>query len=177
MIRVVLLLMAILTTGEAVAQAPANKMNFPGRKAYIVNNCPFIELSGFSFENKYERSNFRLQTNLSWRNRGNVGITAFEVVVAKYDPFNRPLVGSRWFVPGHDSANYTPLMPGMQSSDGTSGLGSEHVYTGFAYVRAARLEDGTIWLFDQKKVEAEIQKLLPAIKDFSILNPPVAKSE
>ena len=37
--------------------------NFPDRRAYIVNNCPFIELSDFSFENKYQDRSDRFHQN------------------------------------------------------------------------------------------------------------------
>jgi hypothetical protein len=30
------------------------KDNFPDRKAIIVNNSPHVELSGFTFQNKYQ---------------------------------------------------------------------------------------------------------------------------
>jgi hypothetical protein len=155
-----------------------SKMNFPDRKPYVVNNSPFLQLSNFRFSNQFRDHRYVLITDLTWKNVGTVPITAFEIVLAYYDPFNRSIrTGGRWLVPGTNSANYSPLAPGASSSDGTIGIRTEDAYTGFAFVRAVRLQNGTVWMFDEKAVEAEIKKRLPQIKDFRNINPELSKKD
>ena|SRR6185312_10049823 len=164
-------LIFILLSPIILAQTLGNE-NFPERKAYIINNCPFLELSGFSFINRYQNYRNALHTDLSWKNTGSKGITAFEVVVAYYDPFNRPLrQGGRWLVPGTNSADWRPLMPGKSATDGLIGYDAEYAFTAFAYVRTARLEDGTVWTFKEDEVIGKMRDQLPQIKDFSNVNP------
>lgn len=169
----------LLGVSSQVALGQSNsKMNFSDRKAYVINNSPFLELSNFKFSNQFRDHRYVLITDLSWKNVGTVPITAFEIVLAYYDPFNRSIrAGGRWLVPGTNSANYAPLAPGASSSDGTIGFRTEDAYTGFAFVRAARLQDGTVWMFKEKSVEAEIKKRLPQIKDFANINPELPKKE
>src|ERR1043166_3180251 len=125
--------------------AIAADQNFPSRKALIVNTCPHVELSDFAYRNYYADRSTRFAQDLKWKNIGSQPLTAFEVVILKYDPFNRRLIGSRWTVTGKNSADWSPLQPGEASADGTRSYGDEEVFTAIAYVRAARLEDGTIW--------------------------------
>ena len=136
-----------------------------------------LQMSGFTFENRYERSSLRLMTNLAWKNTGTVAITAFEVVVAYYDPFNRriPGAGGVWLVPGRDSGDWRPLEPGMASADGLIGSRDQLAMTAFGYVRAIRLEDGTVWYFDRTAVEEEIRRLLPEVREVGNLDPEIER--
>lgn len=109
--------------------------------------------------------------NLSWKNVGTQPIVAFEVVVLKYDPFNQRQIGTRWVITGHDSADWTPLGPGDHGSDGTRGLGEEEVLTAIAYVRAARLADGTVWIVDDRHLVDELKKLVPEFREFGDVKP------
>lgn len=163
-----------LTPRVAVAQ----DSNYPGRKPIIVNVCPFVQLSGFSFQNRYADHGNRFETHMSWKNIGTQPLTAFEIVILKYDAFNRRLIGERWTVTGVNSADWKPLQPGAQSADGTIGLGEEEVFTAIAYVRAARLADDTVWAVNDLQLITELKKVIPGIKDFGDLKPdPKAKAQ
>src|ERR1700681_1793570 len=113
----------------APCAAVAQNDNYPGRKPIIVNMCPFVELSAFSFQNRYADGRTRFETKMSWKNIGAQALTAFEIVIVKYDAFDRRLIGERWTVTGINSADWRPLQPGAQSSDGTIGYGTEEVFT------------------------------------------------
>lgn len=161
--------------GLSIIEAQDNG-NFPNRKAIIVNVCPFVELSQFSFQNRFAQGRTRFETSLSWKNVGSQPIAAFEIVVLKYDAFDRRLIGERWTVTGVDSGDWRPLQPGAQGSDGTFGATAENVFTGIAYVRVARLKDDTIWTVNEAQLTAELKKVVPGIKDLGDLKPdPKAK--
>lgn len=173
---IVLALLASAGVMSAVEISPAiaqdNKMNFKDRKAHVINNSPFLELSDFKFSNAFASSRFALSTDLKWKNIGTKPITAFEVVTMYYDPFNRPLRrGGRWLVPGTDSGNWTALAPGKTGSDGTRAYDTEHAFTAFVFVRSVRLDDGTVWTYDDNAVSEKIKALLPAIKEIGNLEP------
>ena len=156
-----------LTAMRVVAQ----DVNFPSRRALIVNNCPFIELSAFSFKNKYSNGGFRLEQDLTWKNVGTQPVVAFEIVVLKYDPFNRRLVGTRWTVPGRNSGDWSPLAVGESNADGTIGLNDEKVLTAIAYIRNARLADGTVWTADDVDLLRRLRQLSTGIPDFGDVKP------
>jgi len=149
----------------------AAESNFPDRKAYIANTCPFVELSGFSFENRYADRGMRFYQNISWRNIGKQSLIAFEIVVLKYDPFDRRLLGTRWTVTGKNSGDWRPLGPGESSKDGSIGYGDEEVFTAIAYVRSARLADGTVWNVNDSELVSQLRKLATGIKDFGDVKP------
>lgn len=180
MIRKILALGALLIfalgTDSALAQYDAN--NYSGRQALVVNDNPFVELYDFSFGNatgRNYRSEFR--QNLKWRNIGDQSIVSFEVVVVKYDPFGRNLIGSRWVVNGKNSADWTPLPPGTSSGDGTIGYSGEDVFTAVAYVRYVRLADGTVWAADLPKVSRQISEMVPTIREVGNIDPAVRRGE
>jgi|KBSMisStaDraftv2_1062788.scaffolds.fasta_scaffold840503_1 hypothetical protein len=158
---------ALMMPSIAIAQ----DSNYPGRKPIIVNTCPFVELSAFSFENKYADRRTRFETSMSWKNVGTQPLIAFEIVILKYDAFDRRLIGERWTVTGVNSADWRPLQPGAQSKDGTIGLGEEEVFTAIAYVRSARLADNTVWTVNDTQLVTELRKVIPGIKDFGDLKP------
>lgn len=149
----------------------AQDSNYPDRKALIVNNCPFVELSGFSFKNEYADRATRFNQDLTWKNTGTQPILAIEVVILKYDAFDRRLVGTRWTVTGRNSADWSPLQPGASNSDGTRGLGTEEVFTAIAYVRSARLADGSVWRASDADLLAKLRSQVPGFKDFGDLKP------
>src|SRR5262249_25693901 len=159
------------------AYAQAEKMNFRARQAVVINNAvQKIELRGFKFENRYQQSQLRLLTDLSWTNVSNKPITAFEVVILRYDPFNRPISGGgTWTRTGNNRGNWAPLMPGQSSSDGLIGYRTEHVMTSLAYVRAMRFEDGGVWTADISAVEKEIRQKLPVLKELGTVSPPLGE--
>jgi hypothetical protein len=145
--------------------------NYPDGKALVLNNCPFIELSDFHFGNNPLAEPGRFQQDLKWKNTGAQPIVAFEVVVLKYDAFDRRLVGSSWTVTGTNSADWRPLPPGGTNGDGTRTYGSEEVFTAIAYVRIARLQDGSIWRANDTTLRTALHGIAPAIKDFGDVKP------
>ena len=167
----------ILATAGALfvadrAWAQTSIMNFPERRAHIINNSPLLELSGFSYENTLGRSDYRMLMSLAWRNIGDQPITAFEVVLAYFDPFNRRMpIGGVWMIPGKNSANWTPLNPGERSNDGLNGVRAERVMTAFVYVREVLQANRSVWTFQPSAVEREIRRLMPAIRDIGNLDP------
>jgi hypothetical protein len=148
-----------------------DNMNYPGRKALIVNNCPYVELRNFSFVNQYERSTYRFVQNMTWKNVGSKSLVAFEIVILRYDAFNERINGLRWTVTGINSGNWMPLEPGYTGSDTTFSLSTEEVFTSIAYVRAVRLEDGTIWRANVKELLEKLREAAPDIEQFGELNP------
>jgi hypothetical protein len=162
--------------GSTPPRAPAGEPrgpNFPDRRGYAINNSPFLELSDFRFENKHQNYSTRLITELRWKNIGDKPIIAFEIVVVYFDPFNERIrtAGGVWLVTGRDSADWRALPPGGASSDGLIGHRQHPVLTAFAYVRAVRHADGTVWRFDLNVVEEEIRRRLPDIREIGNLDP------
>lgn len=155
----------------AVLPATAQDSNFPDRKAIILNTCPHVELSNFSFANRYADRRSRFEQHLSWKNVGSQPLAAFEIVVLKYDAFDQRVIGTRWAVTGKNSADWRPLAPGDVGSDGTIGYGTEEVFTAIAYVRAARLGDGTVWRANEVEVMNSLRKVAPGIKEFGSVKP------
>jgi hypothetical protein len=147
--------------------------NFPDRRAIIVNNCPHVELSDFKYGNKtpFSSTVTRFEQDLKWKNVSTQPIVAFEIVILKYDPFDRRLIGSRWLVGGRNSANLTPLPPGASSGDGTISYRDEDVFTAIAYIRHVRLQDGTIWTADDEQLLAAVRAAAPFLKEFGDLKP------
>jgi hypothetical protein len=132
----------------------AQNDNYPDRRALVVNVCPAVELSAFSYANQYDGGGrgTRFHQNLTWKNIGTQPVVAFEIVILKYDAFNQRLIGSRWTVTGKNSGDWRPFAPGTSDQDGTLGYGEEEVYTAVAYVRTARLSDGSVWHANQTEV-------------------------
>ncbi len=169
---VALLFLTFCWNAQAFGQVGEN--NFVGREAKIINNASeHVTLSNFDFENAYRDRSFRFITQLNWTNSGHTTITAFEVVMLFYDPFNRQIAGpsGRWLIPGHDSANWAALEPGQTDGDGTIGYGSENAYTGIVYVRAIRFEDGTVWYSNQPDIEKKIAAAVPNLKEIGPIDP------
>ena len=152
----------------SITDANAQDANFPDRKATVLNLCPHVELSKFSFQN---RDYSRFEQTMSWKNIGNQPLVAFEIVILEYDAFDQRMVGTRWTVTGKNSADWRPLALGGSGSDGTRGISIEKVFTAIAYVRAARLNDGTVWQVNEAHLAQEIRKVAPRIREFGNLNP------
>jgi hypothetical protein len=165
----------ILAAAGTHAFAQADKMNFGNRQAVIINTAVgMIELSDFKFDNRPAEYRHQLHTDLRWKNTSSKAITAFEVVLLRFDPFNRPLHGGggTWMITGTNSSDWSPLMPGKSSSDSFVGFRAEAILTSVVYVRAIRFEDGFIWTADIPRVEQAIRQRLPALKDLGEINPP-----
>lgn len=163
----------------STASAQTNEINFSERKAVIVSQPNIgIQLQDFSFGNSYTSSSFRLTTQLGWKNVSTVPITAFEVVILRYDPFNRPIFsGGRWLITGRNSGDWSALQPGEASSDGLTGYEDEPVLTSVVYVRAIRFNDGTIWMADTSKIEAAMRAQLPVLKQLGDVSPAMEKKK
>ncbi|WP_157463061.1 hypothetical protein [Curvibacter gracilis] len=172
------IVLAVLAGESGAAQ------NYADRKAYTVNISPYVEITNFSFANEDRDRGRGLSTdtrfiaNYSWRNTSQQPIVALEIVMLKYDAFDERLIGSRFIVQGTNSANWSPLLPGQSSSDGSIGFRDEDVFTGIAYVRRVRLNDGSIWRVDESKLLQELKKVAPNIRNPGSLAPdakPTAK--
>jgi len=157
--------------GPCFAQEDTIASNYSDRKAVIVNNCPSVELSGFSFENRFRDSGNHFDQEMKWKNVGKQAIVAFEIVILKYDAFNERLIGTKWTVTGTDSAQWKPLDVGESGADGLRGLDEEEVYTAIAYVRIARFKDGTIWRASDTKLLPLLHKAAPEIEEFGDIKP------
>lgn len=145
--------------------------NYPDRKAYVINICPHVEITNFSFGNQDRDRRTQFVTNYSWRSTAQQPIVAFEIVMLKYDAFDERLIGTRFAVQGRNSVDWSPLAPGESSSDGGIGFRDEDVFTGIAYVRKVRLADGTVWRVDESKLLADLKKVAPAIRNPGNLAP------
>jgi hypothetical protein len=165
---VVMVLVGVFTS---TAHGQGIDSNYADRRTFIVNSSPYVELSEFSFQNRYADRRTRFETKMSWKNIGTQPLTAFEIVIIKYDAFNRRLIGERWTVTGTNSANWKPLAVGASSGDGTIGFGEELVFTAIAYVRAARLPDGSVWEVNPSQLLTALRKEVPGFKDFGKLEP------
>jgi hypothetical protein len=161
------LLFIALINGQLLAEST---MNYPDREAIIVNNCPYIQLSNFWFENRYEKAAYRSFQYMTWTNTGGQAIVAFDIVILKYNAFNERINGVRWTVTGNNGQDWRPLEPGRKENDSVSALNTEEVFTGIAYVRAARMKDGTIWRADIKELKEKLAKIAPDITAFGDLN-------
>ena len=151
---------------------PSNLYNFDSRRPVIIDTSSHIELTSFEFGNvRGDRSRLEFQSHLSWTNIGEQPVVAFEIVMLKYDPFNRPLIGTRMIVPGHTSGNWSRLRPGESDSDGSISSGAEDVFTGVAYIRHVRLLDGTVWSADLERLHQQIQQRLPDLFELGEIDP------
>lgn len=160
-------------SAPAVAQIAEPGINFAERQAIVINNAQDkIELSGFRFANEYRDRRFRLVTNLSWTNKSDQPIIAFEVVILRFDPFNRPIRGGgSWMITGRNSGDWSPLMPGTSSSDGLIGFDDDPVLTSVVYVRAIRFANGDVWTANTAEVTRQIQGRLPTLRDLGDVSP------
>lgn len=159
-----------------VAAAVHADANFQNSRALTLNVSPHVELTNFTFGNRYADRRNRFEQHLSWKNVGQQPVVAFEVVILKYDAFDQREVGSRWTVTGRNSADWSPLLPGESNRDGTIGFGTEEVFTAIAYVRAVRLADDTVWRANEAEVQQKLRQIAPGIKDFGSVKPdPKAK--
>jgi hypothetical protein len=166
------MMVAIAASSPGAAQDA--RMNFADRRAVLINNAEtMVKLSDFSFGNSFGQVGTQMTTSLKWTNAGQKDITAFEVVLAYFDPFNRPILGpgGSWMITGHDSANWAPLHPGETDGDGLRHVSDEPVYTAIVYVRSIRFADGTVWSAPVLDVEQRIKESLPELRDLSNVNP------
>ena len=159
--------LVLLTISSATAQNSDNNDNYPDRKALVVNLCPHVALTFFSFKNDSGRHSMKLH----YRNVSQQALIALEIVVLKYDAFNRRLIGNDMTVTGTNSANWAPLPPGEGGRKELIGNGREEVFTAIAYVRAARLADGTVWRVNDLQLLAGLRKVAPEFTEFGGVGP------
>jgi hypothetical protein len=159
------LVLALFALGVNAAQ------NYPDRKAYVINVCPYIEIIEFLFSNQDRERRTQFVTSYQWRNIGQQAVIAFEIVTLKYDAFDERLIGTRFPVQGRSSVDWSPLPPGAPSSDGGIGFRDEDVFTAISYVRKVRLADGTVWRVDENKLASELKKVAPSIRNPGNLAP------
>ena len=164
------LLFVVVMQGQLRAES---MMSYPDSKALIDNNCPYVKLTNFWFENRYERNSCRFVQSMTWTNIGGQPIVAFEIVILRYDAFNQRINGLSWTITGSDSDNWMPLQPGYMGSDMTFGSTVEEVFTSIAYVRAVRLKDGTIWRANAQQLLERLRKVAPDIEQFGNVNPEI----
>ena len=165
-----IVLMLALAPTATIGQV---RSNFPDRKAIVLDICPHVKITKFTFENTTEGRTYSSRNTFSyeWKNVSPSPVLAFELVTLKYDPFDEPMTGSRTLIAGKNSADFTPLQPGETSGDGTIGYGHTHVLTAVTYVRAVRFTDGTLWRADPSIVATEVKKAAPHIKEAGPLVP------
>jgi hypothetical protein len=60
---------------------------------------------------------------------------------------------------------------GQSSSDSFYGYGHTDTFTAIAYIRSARLADGSIWRVDDAQLKAAIKKALPTLQEYGPLAP------
>ena len=152
---------------------PRAELQFPKPQSDHARYLPFVKLTEFRWDNFTEKRTYasKQEFKFAWTNIGDQALVAFEIVTLKYDPFDRPMLGSRMTVTGRSSADYRPLPPGQSSSDGFYGYGHTDTFTGIAYVRSARLADGTVWQIDEAQLKAAIKKALPTLREYGPLVP------
>ena len=164
-------LLCLVLAASQFSQAQAQSINYPDKKALVLNTSPDIELGNFGFANHHWDGRIRFEHRLTWKNVGQQPIIAFQIVVLNYDAFDQREIATRWTVSGTNSANWVPLKPGDSSGDATIGYGSEQVFTAIAYVRAARFADGTVWRVNDADLQQKLRDVAPSIKDFGSVKP------
>lgn len=168
----------LFAAAAATAHAQDKPMNFAGKRALIMDVSPYVEITSFSWQRRYAGNRgVRLEENFSYRNKSDKAVVALEIVILKYDAFNRNLVGARGTIPGVDSANYTALRPGQTGSDGFGGHDEDSLFTSLIYVRHVRLQDGSVWRADLNKVRSELKRLVPDITDPGEVDPKPPKKD
>lgn len=164
---------SLMTTVALITSTNINAVeNYSNRESYVINASPHISITSFLYGNvEQNRGASRMQMHADWKNIGTQPVIAFEIVVLKYDAFNNRMMGSRWVVNGHNSADWRPLNPEESSTDGIISFREEEIYTAIVYVRQARLKDGTIWKISESELSKEMTKVAPKISEFGSLKP------
>jgi hypothetical protein len=164
---------AVMTLGVGALLVAVPRLraepNFGDRRPLIVANCPFVELSGLSFRNLSDGQGWLFEQSLAWRNTSPQGLVAVEVVILKYDAYNRRRPAVDWSLTGRGGNDWTPLGPGESSRDLTRAAGQDDAYTEIAWVRRVRLQDGTIWEANEAEVLRDAHRAAPDIRDLGEL--------
>lgn len=152
---------------------------FPDRKAIVLDSSPHVKINSFSFGNGIRRGTLDWENSFvyEWTNVSVQPVIAFELVTLKYDPFDKPMRGSLFLVPGRKASDFRSLEPGETNGDRITSYGLTHTLTAIAYIRTVRLKDGTVWRADPSVVAAEVKKAVPYIKDAGPLVPEPEKKE
>lgn len=146
----------------ALAVAHAQNFNFPDSKAIALNLSPAVEIGGFAVGNESGGAGrLRSYARAWWENKGTQPIVSIELVLLKFDPFDRQIGAERWTVTGRSSGDWNPLMPGQNARDGMFGAGLEPAFTSFLYPRLIRFADGSIWTAPESEVRSAIASALP----------------
>lgn len=165
-----LFVFAIQIFGAATAQAQGRACggdNFSQRRALVHNAAPMIEISSYRFCNSQgEGLKGQFIDSLSWKNTGNQPIVAFELLLLRFDPFDRPMKHRILTLPGRAAGGWQILDPGQQVQDSFADSGSQTVMTGIAVVRSVRLANGEVWQADAQVLQAALQTLAPQIKEW-----------
>ena len=160
--------------GIAHGQAP-DQYTFPSRRKLIADSCPSVKLLMFEFGNsRYENADHH-QAGFTWQNKTKQDVVAVEIVVLRYDPFNRPMIGERTTFAGKMDPKKDPLKPNEKETDGTDELGFDDTFTGIAYVSSVRFADGTVWMADQDDVAKKVKALVPEIAILGKLYPDASR--
>jgi hypothetical protein len=166
--RVVVVMLGVLWL-SAFGSRLAAEANFGDRRALIVAECPFVELTGFAFRNVADGQGWFFEESLAWRNTSPQAVIAVEVAILKYDAYNRREPVVDWSLKGHGANDWTPLGAGEGSRDATRAAGADDAYTEIAWVRRVRLQDGTIWDANEADVLRDAHRAAPDIRDLGEL--------
>jgi hypothetical protein len=105
--------------GASVSVARASEdlpMSYPGHVARVLDVCPFVKVSHFSWGQEFNQTFKRLYA-AQWANVGKKSVVAFELRVLRVTPFGESLPDFVQVVPGHNSGDYTPLQQNEHSTD------------------------------------------------------------
>lgn len=167
--RVVIVLLGALALGLGARARLSAEPNFGDRRALIVAECPFVELGGFGFRNLSGGEGWFFEQALAWRNTSPQAVVAVEVVILKFDAYNRRQAAVAWSLTGHGGNDWTPLGAGESSRDATRALGQDDTYAEIAWVRRVRLQDGTVWEANDAEVLRDAHRAAPDIRDLGEL--------
>jgi len=150
--KTLVVLLALMVSTVALAQD-----QYDSRRAIIVNVCPHVKLLDFRWNIiGGERTN-----DFNWSGTSDSPVIAFEIVLVRFDPFNRQLISEGTIFPGHERSE--PLKKDEHDSSGTKIRFSDNVYTQIAYVSNVRLADGTLWRANFDDVVKSIAAQVPDI--------------
>ena len=134
--------------------AVAQEDNYPSRKPIIVNTCPFVELSGFSFQNRYAGWTDPLRNSHVLEEHRQATV---DRIRDRHSEVRRLRSASHWRTLDRDRGKQRRLesvAARSQSADGTIGFRGGGI-TAIGYVRAARLADNTIWTVNDAQLLTE----------------------
>lgn len=154
---------------EAVAST-----KLPGARSLILQSCPALELTSYEWDLKEDRISERCRRYFGWKNTSEREIVAVQVIVLRFDPFNRSMLPMRLIAGG--AAGQNMLKVGASSFAVTYDLGFDvSEYTSIAFVSDVRFSDGSRWEFSEQSVLALLKKAAPELETPSSWRPPIRK--